>query len=66
MDKIASELLEVARLMIGGNGLTKEQIAEVKGELISKGVPVRFLRGGRALQIETGQESFRRRRKPAQ
>jgi hypothetical protein len=57
MKDIARELLQVAKDLVGGNGLTREQIDEVKGELVSKGVPVRFLRGGRALQIETGQEA---------
>ena len=57
MKDIAKELLAVAREIAGGQGLTREQIDEVKAELVSKGVPVRFLRGGRAIQIETGQEA---------
>lgn len=57
MKDIARELLVVAKDVVGGQGLTKEQIAEVKQELVSKGVPVRFLRGGRAVLIESGQEA---------
>ena len=35
MKDIARELLEVAREIVGGQGLTREQIDEVKGELVS-------------------------------
>jgi len=37
-----------------GAKLTSDQIAEVKGEMVKSGVPVRFMKGGGSLNIETG------------
>ena len=41
----------------GGGGLTRAQIEEVKAEQVSNGVPVRFMRGGEAINIVTGEGS---------
>jgi|APSaa5957512622_1039677.scaffolds.fasta_scaffold00991_4 hypothetical protein len=38
-----------------GPKLDKDQLAEVKGEMISNGVPVRFMSGGASLDIVTGE-----------
>lgn len=35
--------------------LTKDQIEEIKGEMVSKGVPVRFMKGGGSMNIVTGE-----------
>lgn len=37
--------------------LTKEQLSEVKSELVKIGVPVRFVKNGQCLDIETGELS---------
>jgi len=40
-----------------GGGLSRAQIEEVKAEQVSNGVPVRFMRGGEAINIVTGEGS---------
>ena len=37
--------------------LTKEQIHEVKSEMVKIGVPVRFISNGQCINIETGELS---------
>ena len=37
--------------------LTEEQVSEAQAETVRNGVPVRFMLGGRALNIETGELS---------
>jgi hypothetical protein len=39
--------------------LTKDQIAEIKDEMVSSGVPVRFMSGGGSLNIVTGETTAR-------
>jgi len=51
IQKIADEIF----FKIASKKLTSEQIDEIKKELVSKGVPVRFLDGGQAINIETGE-----------
>ena len=40
-----------------GPKLTEEQVSEAQAETVRSGVPVRFMFGGRALNIETGELS---------
>jgi hypothetical protein len=49
----------VASDKTAGPKLTSDQIAEIKGEMIKSGVPVRFMKGGGSLNIETGQTTPR-------
>jgi len=42
---------------VAGPRLTEEQVSEAQGEMVKNGVPVRFMFGGRALNIETGELS---------
>jgi len=53
---VAAEI-ENDRLTTFGGGLTRAQIEEVKAEQVSNGVPVRFMRGGEAINIVTGEGS---------
>ena len=39
--------------------LSPEQISEIKGEMVKNGVPVRFMKGGGSLNIETGKTTPR-------
>lgn len=49
----------VASDKTAGPKLTSDQIAEIKGEMVKSGVPVRFMKGGGSLNIETGHVSPR-------
>jgi len=50
------EDLRTARSLLSAQQkLTDEQIDEVKAEMVRNGVPVRFLKGGRSMNIETGE-----------
>ncbi len=49
----------VASDKTAGSKLTPAQIDEIKGEMVNSGVPVRFMKGGGSLNIETGQTTPR-------
>ena len=57
--KVARELLKIARRLVAAPKLTEDQIKEVQAEIVPSGVPVRFLSGGKAINIETGQQVAR-------
>ena len=46
----------MAQTSQAGAGLTPAQTTEIRAEMIPNGTPVRFLRGGKAVRVETGAE----------
>jgi hypothetical protein len=53
-DRVARRAAGEAADAETGPKLTEEQVSEARAEMVGDGVPVRFMLGGRALNIETG------------